>query len=216
MVARRGITVDQEVKTRIEQFKVQNGYVVDENTVDGNPDGGGIFIDWRGKLTLVDSIVQGNQAGRYLPSYVRGYGGGVAMSTVGSLIAYNSTFSNNTANGLGGGIYNDRSTVILNNCTISDNSAEKGGGLAGGNSGTITVNNSTISNNSTTLLTDGHGGGIYSFYNTLTVKGSSVTGNIATGEGGGIHGHSMTIENSSISDNQAIVGGESVPGVFPP
>ncbi len=207
-VARRGIKVDQEIKTRIELFMVQNGFVMDSDTVTGYPDGGGIYIDWRGKVTLVNSIIHNNQVGNYISPYVQGNGGGVAMSTVGSLTAYNSTFSGNSAIGFGGGIYNDRSIVTLINCNVTNNSAEKGGGgIAGGDTGQIILKNSAVSNNSIFALSDGRGGGIYTNTSSLTVINSTIDNNISTGEGGGIYSYSMNIENSSISGNQADLGG---------
>lgn len=56
-------------------------------------------------------------------------GGGVNI-TAGTLIANNTTFSNNEATEEGGGIYAAGGTLELSSCTISDNTAKNGGGMA--------------------------------------------------------------------------------------
>ena len=77
-----------------------------------------------------------------------------------------STISNNTTSGNGGGIVNDgiisgNATMTITNSTIANNSAGQGGGINnngeyGGNA-TMTINDSTISGNSAAA----GGGGIY-------------------------------------------------------
>ncbi len=116
--------------------------------------------------------------------------------------------------GIGGGIYNDESTLTLNNMIVRNNASEiQGGGISTRN-GNLTVNFSTIRNN-----TSGSGGGISSrkvlgpAVNLLTINNSTISENTATGGGGGIRndcaglGSTANIINSTISGNTAASGG---------
>jgi HYR domain/Secretion system C-terminal sorting domain len=113
----------------------------------------------------------------------------------------------NTKNG--GGIFIFGSgQLTLNNCTISNNvtgSAGNGGGIC--NNGTLTVTNSTISGNTTS----GDGGGILNNGQnaTLTVTNSTISGNTSTASnGGGINNTgTMSVSNSTITNNSASAGG---------
>ncbi|MDW8392512.1 MAG: hypothetical protein RMK84_20585, partial [Oscillochloridaceae bacterium] len=66
----------------------------------------------------------------------------------GTLTVTNSTFSGNSAAGLGGGIYNDGGTLTVTNSTFSGNSASAGGGGGGlyVPGGTATLKNTIIAN----------------------------------------------------------------------
>jgi hypothetical protein len=99
-------------------------------------------------LTVADGSVVGN-------------GGGLLND--GTLTVTNSTFSENSADGLGGGgIFNSPSgTLTVTNSTFSQNINfgfnNFGGGIFNSPGGTLTVTNSTFSEN----ITDGFGGGIF-------------------------------------------------------
>lgn len=113
----------------------------------------------------------------------------------------------------GAGIFNDHANLTVNNCTISRNSADNvGGGIWNDGehgSATLTLNNTTLSGN---LAADG--GGIYTDGEfgsaTLTVNNSTLSGNSAPSAGGagGIYndGHAggsatLTVNNSTLSSN---------------
>jgi hypothetical protein len=93
------------------------------------------------------------------------------------------TIINGSASGilLGGGIYNDHSTLTVNNCTINDNVANEGGGICndGSANGTATlqINNSNFSGN-----LGGQGAAILNYapyvgYAAAQINSSSMTGN---------------------------------------
>ena len=111
------------------------------------------------------------------------------------------TLSNLTvANSSTSGIVN-QGTLTVSNSTLSGNSAEyRGGGIY--NTGAATVINSTLSGNSAGFV----GGGIYST-GTLEVRDSTLSGNSAVDMGGGIHNHggTLTVSNSTLSDNSTLV-----------
>jgi hypothetical protein len=144
-------------------------------------------------------------------------GGGI--TNYGTLLLKDSTISNNSAAGSGGGIFNNSGfnnsgTVTITNTTISNNSAEKsGGGISNGDgtysytAGTITINNTTISGNSAKE----NGGGIFngdglSSYTEgiITMNNTTISGNSARENGGGIFNQEKTyLNNSTITNNTA-------------
>ena len=150
-------------------------------------------------------------------SYLNPNGGGI--TNYGTLLLKDSTISNNSAAGSGGGIFNNSGfnnsgTVTITNTTISNNSAEKsGGGISNGDgtysytAGTITMNNTTISGNSAKE----NGGGIfngdgwsYSDEGTITMNNTTISGNSARENGGGIFNQEKTyLNNSTITNNTA-------------
>jgi hypothetical protein len=124
------------------------------------------------------------------------YGGGIDNN--GSQTLTDATISGNTADGLGGGIYNYSTSLIISNSTISgnnsasgDSSAPQGGGIW--SQAPLTLTNVTISGNSAA----GSGGGVYNSHAALTVQNSIVAGNTAPNEPdilGGIttdYGHNL-------------------------
>jgi len=158
--------------------------------------GGGIYND--GILTITNSAIVENSAtstSSFSGSFSSFSGGGIYNS--GTLTVMNSTISGNSVvnstsyYSSGGGIYNGGTLTVMNS-TISGNSVVtstsyyfSGGGIY--NDGTLTVMNSTISGNS--AYSDG--GGIYSYYGTLTVNNSIVVENSSDlyRSGGTIQGH---------------------------
>ena len=113
-----------------------NGNVtLQESTIIGNSAslGGGIQNFFAGQtVTLTDSTVSGNRA-------TNGNGGGVR--NFGILNATNSTFSSNSASGVGGGI-TYQGVVTLNDVTIVGNST----GI-NNSGGTLTMKNTLLGNN---------------------------------------------------------------------
>jgi hypothetical protein len=104
-----------------------------------------------GMLTIIDSIVSGNEAGSDSFSE-SGIGGGILNG--GTLTITGSTLSDNSARKFGGGIDND-GTLTITNTTLSGNTANQdGGGIDNG--GASTIASSTFTDNTAS----GNGGGI--------------------------------------------------------
>ena len=130
-------------------------------------------------------------------------GGGIAIGLIGggALTVTNSTFSNDSTSGNGGGILNQNGTLTVTDSTFSKDSANFGGGGGIMNlSGTLTVTDSTFSNDSANF-----GGGIdNSFLGAGTITNSTLSDNSAPFQGGGINNFgTLTITNSTVSDNSA-------------
>jgi len=100
--------------------------------------------------------------------------------------------------------------VNLVGLTITDGNAGGTAGNGGGidNSGTLTLNQTTVSNSTA----GNFGGGIYNNSDAvLTLKNSRVSGNSSSVFGGGIYNeNTMAIVGSSISNNNAQLGGGGV------
>jgi hypothetical protein len=121
--------------------------------------GGGIFNVADASLTLIQSTIAGNTASEN--------GGGIRNQD-GRLTLIQSTVSGNAANGqsgMGGGVYNEdssvmpaRATATLSNSTISGNASRFGAGFFN-DEGKATVSNCTLADNTT--VGGGNGGGIY-------------------------------------------------------
>jgi hypothetical protein len=140
----------------------------------------------------------------------------------------NSTVSSNTAAysdigfavGDGGDIYNSGGTLTITESVVSNNlagvtdpwPAGTGGGIV--SNGTLTITNSTISGNIGYLA----GGGIAG-YGVVIIASSTISGNGATGQhdgqpwgvGGGISG-TVTLTNSAVSGNYAVLSGGGIDG----
>jgi len=118
---------------------------------------------------------------------------------------------NINAFGVGGGIYNDGTTLTLNSSTISGNAATLwGGGIVNGQFGTLTLNSSSISGN-----TGMSGAGIYNEHNaTATLNNTTVSGNSASGGVGGIENFgTLILKSSTVSDNTASIGSYGIGGI---
>jgi len=181
-------------------------------------DGGGISNQSSGTLTVVGCTISGNTAS----SNSGGSSGGGISNFTGTVNLTDCTVSSNSVKGngsggggIGGGIVNF-GTLNLTNSTISGNIANdgsSGGGISA--YGTLNVTDCAISGNIATgtggniSSFGGEGGGI-SAYGTLNVTNSTISGNTANNNGGGISSDifsTVTIANSTISDNIAKVGG---------
>jgi len=165
-------------------------------------------------------------------------GGGIMIQSNGVAVTVtNSALISNTADGLGGGIYNN-GKLTVNDSIFSENSAlfDVGGGIYNSFYGTATVISSTFSENLVDSMYGGSGGGIYNdgtmairssvfFTNsatsgggigngtrTMTISDSIFFGNSATVSGGGISNHGdnaiITITNSSLLNNSAEGGSD--------
>jgi len=147
--------------------------------------GGGILN--QGYLQVAGSSITHNNAYHiaYGGGYRSGYGGGIDSNSdsTNPLVISDSTISDNTGQGGGGGIFSfvNHGAMTLTNSSITGNSVGKygtGGGIWLNNNGVI--NDSTIANNTATNY--GSAGGIWAGITTAT---------------------GLTITNSTIADNQA-------------
>ena len=135
-------------------------------------EGGGIYNNYDGTLTLSNCILSGNRASEE--------GGGIYND--GILTLNQCTLSGNIASeegfGDGGGIYNDDGgELALNQCTLSGNGCYLGGGIYN-YEGELTLNQCTLSGNSGPGFYSPGGGGIYNSYEgTLTMTNTVVAGN---------------------------------------
>ena len=133
-------------------------------------------------------------------------GGGIAITSVGTVTVTNSAFSGNGAQS-GGGIASN-GTLIVTDSTFSGNGAPDGTGGGIFSTGTLTVTNSTFSAN-----TGAEGGAIFNSGGTLTVMNSTFSGNSipstgsSTGGGGIANTGTMFVTNSTFSGNFDTVGG---------
>ena len=113
---------------------IQDGKII-VNVFPDN-EGGGIFIEIGGTLTLTNSTLSGNS------TFYGGGGGGIANG--GTLTVTNSTVSGNSSYWGGGGIAN-YGTLTLTNSTLSGNSAPYSGGIFNSYA-TATLKNTIVAN----------------------------------------------------------------------
>ena len=183
---------------------------INENSA--NNIGGGIHVEDT-PLKVVDSEIKNNQgylgAGIYLSDPQTPVCG--CHKITGTHIEGNKVFDDN---GIGGGIYvGTRSQVNIENSTISKNVADQGGGIVAYTADSVVLNHVVITENQATV-----GAGIL----TLTIhacntefkltNNTEVKNNTATYYGGGVMAWGdgsdgikqvVTVENSSISNNNA-------------
>ncbi len=133
-------------------------------------------------------------------------GGGGILNVGSTTMVHGSTVSANTAYG-GGGIYNAGGTTTVDGSTVSANTADDdGGGIF--NLVTLNVRNGSTIGGAGTGNTAQNGGGIFNYYGTTAVDGSTVSANTAD-EGGGIYiwAGSTTVTGSCILNNWATSNG---------
>ncbi len=181
--------------------------------------GGGVSVD-TGALTVTNSTITNNTAGRFGGGIFAGYYNGtttITNSTISGntaqygagLFAFrdltltDSTVADNTASGAygeGGGVQSGYGSIALTNSTVSGNTTAGSGGGVRADSGSVTLTNSTVSGNTS----GGNGGGIRADYG-IILTNSTVSGNTATGNGGGMRSvsGSITLTNSTVSGNSA-------------
>ncbi|MHB8646782.1 MAG: choice-of-anchor Q domain-containing protein [Thermomicrobiales bacterium] len=147
-----------------------------------------------GTLAVVNSTFSGNV----------GLGAGGAITNSGMLDIRGSTFVGNQG-GNGGVIYNGPGhTTTISNSTFSGNSAPGmgAGGALTNSSGTLTITNSTVTQNGT----GGVGGGIYAPAGTTTLTNTIVAGNSAVGPGPDISGTATSGGHNLIGDTSGSTG----------
>jgi len=177
---------------------VENLFVTGGNAAG---DGGGIYHAGD-DLVLSNTVVFSNSA------FFSGGGiynaGGVLAVSNGSVIAHNRT----TSSGFGGGIQNG-GTLTVTDSTVRDNYASNnGGGIY--NDGIATIANAMILSNTMSFVGLGGGGIFNDTGGVMTIDSSTIAYNVTdatpvcAAQGGGIrNGGTLTITNSTISDNSA-------------
>jgi hypothetical protein len=158
--------------------------------------------------------------------------GGGMYNVSGSPTLTNVSFSGNSANDEGGGMWNHiNSSPTLTNVSFSGNSAEDGGGMVNRESSSPTLTNVSFTGNSadsaggmynlfsssptlTNVSFSGNsagfgGGGMYNDNSSPTLTNVSFSGNLANNEGGGMSNYesSPTLTNVSFSGNSGWEGG---------
>ena len=135
-------------------------------------------------------------------------GGGMYLDGTSSPALEGCRFYNNSAGWLGGAIYCAGSPTI-SNCTLSGNSTSSsvhdGGGALYSAGGSPVLTNSVFSGNSTPAF----GGGIFFSSSAATITGCTFFGNGANNAGGGIHCYLVfpMITSCTFSGNDAPSGG---------
>jgi len=170
-----------------------NNLISNIRVTNGNAaQGGGISNE--GSLTLQNVEISNNNAE---------HGGGVINTNGGSLTLEGVNIHGNAATGMGGGVYNDKSTsvLIMNSGSITYNTASDGAGICNG--GTLNLNGGSIAHNSASS----RGGGIGNWV-TLSLSGTTITDNTAVVSGGGIFSQSgtVTLISGSVTGNGAPIG----------
>jgi predicted outer membrane repeat protein len=173
---------------------------------------GGCIYKQQGNLTLDDVVITNCQA---LKSTGVGFGGGI-YNLSGLLTITNSTLSYNTANNMGGAIYNYFDASLSMTDVVVDHNqvlVDSGGGLGirgpitGHLPGPVTLDKVSVTNNSAAYS----GGGIWSD-DSLTITNSLIAGNTSPGYGGGLFFFdggtgdepiAITITNTTITGNSA-------------
>ena len=151
-------------------------------------DFGGAIFNSSGTVTLNQSVVTGNSAGKA--------GGGIASGTLGSNTAsltLNGSVVTNNSGGVGGGIVNLQGNATLNFSRVANNFAggPAGGGIASGDynmgpfspgpTSQLTLNFSQVNNNT---APNAGGGGIQNLAGDVTLNVSQVNGNTSLNGGG--------------------------------
>ena len=174
---------------------------ITNSTFSGNSAGaGGGVYNYRGTLDVTGSTFTGNNAS--------GSGGAIENTIFGDMTVTDSTFSGNTAGNGGGGIDNF-GTLDVTGSSFANNTAHVGAAIVN-NSGTLTLTGSTFSGNSAV-----NGGAIYSYRTStlaLVVANSTFSGNSAGYYGGalllaGDENGSGQITNTTFVGNTDLMGG---------
>ena len=234
-----GVHIENSQNVTIDHCTIQNNKTteVSENGSDVSVGaGGGVFVSDNSHVTITDSKILDNTGTR---------GGGIYTEHSTVKVVEKSEIKNNIATdvpsgasnsnkGLGGGIYSFDSTLTVTDSTISDNEAKGstsliisndgelssstlgngGGGIcAVGKKSDVTLDKVTVTGNKATSNVStnlGAGGGIEAQGGSLTVKDSTISNNNARGNGGGIfsaEGNVLDVSGSTIKGNKGNNGG---------
>jgi hypothetical protein len=135
-----------------------------------------------------------------------GHGGGIfnqATLNVQNGSTVGGSGAGNMAVENGGGIYNDEGTTTVDGSSVSGNSGDWGGGIY--SRATLNVLNGSIIGGAGAANTAAQGGGILNQASVTTLDGSTVSANTTTGDGGGINNRAVlhALNDSVIAANTA-------------
>lgn len=182
---------------------------LDGVTATGTLEGPGAFLYAEGAVSILDSTFTGNHdTGE---SFLGEGGGGVHVTAAGeygvSVSVVGSTFIENDSVVAGGALYVEGDASIEDS-TFTDNTAQYVGGAVLAYSASI--ESSSFTGNSTTDTQDGEGdgGAVYIVPDSeseggLEVVGSTFTDNTATGYGGAVYGTFLTSQTTTYEGNHA-------------
>ena len=129
-----------------------------------------------------------------------GDGGGIFCTNSSSPTIERCVFSGNTADDDGGGFYSLHSTPTLINCLFIENEAENGGGIATKNSNSSTVINCTFYGNASLgTYGDSGGGAVYAKASTGYPCYTTLTNCILWGNTAANDGHEVCCDGASYS-----------------
>jgi CSLREA domain-containing protein len=205
-------------------LNINDSLISNNETVNSDDGGGGIFNSLGGTLTINDSRILNNTVNSALGGTASG--GGIYNDIGATLTLNNSVVDGNLADGrsgdgeqdaFGGGIYTDNdplaaSVVTLVQSSVTDNEAlgrySHGGGIYSESSDAILVDRSVVSFNTAESdeIVDGRafGGGIEALAGSVTIQDSVISGNQALAgnisRGGGLLGI-FRILRSTVANN---------------
>lgn len=142
--------------------------------------GGALHVSGTGTVDITGATVAMNLAANE--------GGGLWNQAGTTMTVTDTTINMNTASGVtahdgGGGVFNNRGTVLLNNVAITNNDAE---------------------------VMSGSGGGILNIGGTLTITGGRITGNSSARAGGGIEDRSLNEAGDTPEATSVTITGTTV------
>lgn len=199
---------------------IANSTLRSNRTLNSISQGGAIFNQTAGKLTVNQTVLQDNQApdggglyvagdstaalnGVTLLANRGGYGGGLENSGVVTIT--HSLLDGNVVTGSGGGLWNLGGYVVMKQTTVRNNRAYEGGGVNSYGNAVEMTDVNIIDN----VATGSHGGGIYHGGGTLFVANATISGNRANdaaGNGGGVYQNSddnLVLTNVTLANNWA-------------
>ncbi len=153
--------------------------------------GGGLLSSVSGaQITLDGCTVSANTAE---------YGAGIAVYGA-DLTLTDSTIAANSASQQGGGVLTQSATLSMAGTVITGNDAAAYGGGVFAYDTPVSVINSDLSGND---CSGGWGGGLYVYYGSVDIQGSSFTNNVAESAGAlRLRDTTATIDTTTISGNQ--------------
>ncbi|WP_299130483.1 T9SS type A sorting domain-containing protein [uncultured Winogradskyella sp.] len=194
---------------------VVNNSEISNNTA--NRAGGGVEDKTAGGATITTTLnnvnLINNNAGISPATAAPGNGGGIHVSSNGSVNIIGGSATGNIAALEGGALWNGFGTMTVDGVTINGNTAsgdaaDDGGGGIFNNGGTLIVQNGTTITNNIADGTAGSGGGIQNVDGgSVSVSDSTITGNTSNRAGGGIEDNStngvgtVTLMNVTLDNN---------------
>jgi hypothetical protein len=212
---------------------IEGGVAQDNGSVGVLPgttasEGGGVLIFGGGHVTFSQVSIQGNQAlganGRYgtlaSPNGTPGHaarGGGLFVYNGAVTLTGSKVTGNAATGGYGGGGYSDFCNPGISQCHSGAGGA--GGAATGGGlyvlSGSVGMLTSTVSADNATGGEGGDGGGVVWSSNEEELFRSGGNGGAAQGAGLFVSADSLSLRQSTVSENSAI-GGRAGPGGYTP